>query len=103
MSYNFHIRQDVVAIVNHSQGYFKENDTFKIKSLKINDCKCTYTLVDIGLYADKNILECPDCGFTSIKKDNTCWFASKCFAPLDELTDISELQEVLEQPLFQVK
>jgi hypothetical protein len=48
MSYNFHIGQDVVAIVNHSAGFFKKDDTFNIHSLRISKCRCNEVIVDIG-------------------------------------------------------
>ena len=46
---------------------------------------------------------CTICNAIKTTKDNILWFSSNAFAPLDELTDILELQEVLEQPLFHVK
>lgn len=103
MSYNFHIGQDVVTLLNHSCGCFKKDEVVNIKGLKISNC-CGIVLVDIGIkctvkgyhiYIDKCV-----CGFKEISKDSVWWFSEECFAPLDSITDISELKEILEQPIF---
>lgn len=108
MSYNFHIGQDVVALINHSQGVFKKDDLFTIIGLRKALCKCNMQEVNIGIKIPTNYsqiyYDCRCCNTINIpKQDSGWWFAEECFAPLNELTDISELQEVLEQPLFQVK
>ena len=103
MSYNFHIGQDVVALKDHSQGIFKKDDTFSIKGIILGNCMCNKILLDIGIKTNCNTRTCRICEFESEINNFIAFFDSKLFAPLDELTDISELQEVLEQPLFQVK
>ena len=104
MSYNFHIGQDVVAIKDNCNGNFKKDDVFKVKSLKVGICIHHELMVDIGMHISSHLDNCCTiCNAIKTTKDNILWFSSNAFAPLDELTDISELQEVLEQPLFQVK
>jgi len=105
MSYNFHIGQDVVCIQSHKQGIVKEGIIYTIKALQSSNCNCNDIELDLGYKWDYGIglYYCSECGCTMRKYSNTAWLSSDLFAPLDELTDISELQEVLEQPLFQVK
>jgi len=99
MSHNFHIGQDVVCIKTHSNNKVKEGDVFTIKALKAGFCNCTKVLVHIGQF-DKGIIErCPDCNITNKAVDDIRWFCASLFAPLDTLTDISEIEEILNQPI----
>lgn len=98
----WYIGQEIVAIVNHSQGFFKEGDTFPVKGLRNAICSCDYIEIDIGIQS--NLFRtsiCTRCNFRAYKTDSVCWFYEGCFAPLD--FDISELTEILEQEILQPK
>lgn len=90
----FYVGQDVVAIRDHSQGKFKEGEVFPIKGLKNGCCEGSSLHIDIGVFRIGNIAQCPRC--YSILESDIIWFNSISFRPLDELTNISELTEVLE-------
>ena len=103
MSYNFHIGQDVVALKDHDVAYYKKDSIYNIYALTRSNCNCA-PLLDIGCrYNGAYNSNCPVCNTNTTITSGIIWFCTEDFAPLDELTDISELQEVLEQPLFQVK
>ena len=101
MSYNFHIGQDVVCIKNDTKNKVLKDNIYTVKALKLTPC-CSLLVVDVGVLTDSELITCSQCGGL-YKSHNERYLNNKLFAPLDELTDISELQEVLEQPLFQVK
>lgn len=101
---NFYIGQDIVAICNHSQGRFKEGDIFPVKGLKQGCCKNTPLLIDIGLISNSMYNMCPCCNKIEREDDNSAaWYCSSLFKPLDSLVNISELTEVLSEPLFEVR
>lgn len=94
---NFHIGQDIVAIVDHSQGCFKKDDVFIALDVSISRC-CNEPLVDIGIREDGEavlyITNCT-CGKDTVSNSHVSWFFSHCFAPLDSLVNIEELSEIL--------
>lgn len=110
MSHNFHIGQDVVCIKTHSEGIVKKGSVYVIKGLKLG---CCTIFVDVGIKApnlngsgtfEVNCFKCKK--ITYCHTDNTHWIGASLFAPLDTLTDISEIEEILNQPieeLFKVK
>ena len=89
----FYVGQDIVSIINQSQGNFKKGEPFVVEGLKKGCCKNAPLLIDIGQRHCEEI-ECLDCG--TIEKTNINWYCSSCFRPLDELTNIEELTNVLE-------
>jgi len=91
----FYVGQDVVAIEDHPQGKFRENDTFVTQGLRSPKCGCDFLEINIGLPTMALFHLCSFCGSTQNSEEN-CYFASTRFRPLDELTNISELTEVLE-------
>ena len=101
-NHNWYIGQDIVCIKTHSEGVVKGGEIFHIKSLKIGFCKCVDVLIDVGQYASNIIVECSDCNITIKATDNIRWLADDLFAPLDTLTDISEIEEILNQPIEQL-
>ena len=87
----WHIGQDIVCIKSHSKGLVKEGDVFTIKGIR---GLCCETVFDIGKHTDCifGLCECGELWDTHL----IAWFNAKLFKPLDELSDISELLEVLE-------
>ena len=111
MSHNFHIGQDVVCIKTHSKGIVKEGDVFTVKGLRESTCKCNDIEIHVGIYDTLGYNSyrnsCMICGWQGeLTTSNVWWFSNILFAPLDTLTDISEIEEILNQPieeLFKVK
>lgn len=101
--YNWYIGMDVVCIKTHSQGVVKEGNVYTIKSLRKT---CCVVQIDIGAKAPdlngSSVFEtrCGKCKkITYNHRDNTYWIAESLFVPLDTLTDISEIEEILNQPI----
>lgn len=92
----FHIGQYIVCIKTHSDGDVKEGQVYTINSLKKGCCSI---LIDVGI-STKSIFSLCFCG--NIEKSNgITWFCESLFKPLDELSDISELLEVLNKENYQ--
>lgn len=99
MSHNFHVGQDVVALVDHN--YFKKDEVLTVRGVHPSYCDCQRTLLDVGL--DFKVYNfCPICVKRSIKMQTPLYF-SELFAPLDSLTDISELTDLLDSPVAKIK
>lgn len=101
--HNWFINQDIVCIKTHSEGVVIEGNVYTIKSLRKT---CCIVQIDIGAKApDLNgstLFEsrCRECKKTTYNHtDNTYWIAERLFVPLDTLTDISEIEEILSQPI----
>ena len=92
----WHIGQDVVCIKDHSRGKVKEGKVYTIKSLR---SVCCDVEIDVGIVATREKSQCK-CGFIS-NNYGTCWLSEHLFKPLDELSDISELLEVLNKENYQ--
>ncbi len=90
---NWYIGQDIVAIVDHTQGDFKRGDEFKIKGLRLGFCKCDNVLIDVGNKTTDEYIGCGDCEVAG-KSNGALWYDEICFAPLDPIKEaISELME----------
>ena len=95
---NWYIGQEIVAIRNHPQRYFKKGNTFKIVGLQQGVCGCAGVDINIGFGGNTWKMQyCNKCGQTYDTNSTIIWFGEKNFAPLDQ--DISELTEILEQPI----
>lgn len=86
----FYIGQDVVCIKTHSMGIVKEGDVYNIKELRKGCCDVQ---IHVGLLTDTKYTRC-FCGKLELG-NGIIWFSESLFKPLDELSDISELLEVL--------
>lgn len=100
----FYIGQDIVAIHNHPDGDFKEGDLFVIKDMTI-ECSCglciNIGIIDYRMVGNVGKLSrCTICKSISIIKSEYVYFLSSWFKPLDTLVNISELTEVLNEPIF---
>lgn len=91
----WYIGQEIVAIVDHSQGKFKKGDVFTIKGLRNPPCGCTIQ-IDVGIKGIYKYDRCTTCDNRHLS-NGIHWFKENCFAPLD--FDISELTSILETPL----
>lgn len=89
----FYVGQDVVAITTHDEGFYKEGDIFVVKGLKQGCCKRCPLDIDIGQITEFGTV----CHYCDYDEETTIrWFNANNFRPLDELTNISELTEILE-------
>ena len=99
MNYNWHIGQDIVCIKTHSEGDVKEGDVYTIKGLKDGCCGVEIN-VGLKIASESTGLICRNCEqFEFPDKLRTFWLSEILFAPLEELTDISEVEEILNQPI----
>lgn len=103
MNHNWHIGQDIVCIKTHSKGYSKEGNVYTVKSLRK---RCCHVQIDIGekvpdrTGSGKWTTTCSGCkSEIDNGTDNTAWLSERLFAPLDTLTDITEIEEILKQPI----
>ena len=101
-NHNWYIGQDIVCIKTHSQGVVKEGNVYTIKSLSGALCKCSHVMIDVGIKQDYELGECPNCKTHNIPLNGIMWIYEALFAPLDTLTDISEIEEILNQPIEQL-
>jgi len=100
-NHNWYIGQDIVCIKTF-KNILKEGDTFVIKALQSAVCKCDMVIIDIGMKTDFEQGCCSLCHTMNIELHGIHWMHEKYFAPLDTLTDISEIQEILNQPIEQL-
>jgi hypothetical protein len=95
----WYIGQDVVSLINHKECDLKEGDVKTIYGLKQGCCSKEY--LDVGIKLNEGrILRCGICG-KETPSNGIGWLSEKCFKPLDELSDISEILEHLEQENFE--
>lgn len=99
MNHNWYIGQDIVCIESYL-NYLQEGDLFVIKALQSAVCKCSMVIIDIGKITDFELGACSICGTRDIQLHGVHWMHEKYFAPLDTLTDISEIEELLKQPIL---
>lgn len=90
---DYTIGDDIVALIDHSQGKFKKGDVFTCKGLKQSMCSCKIPLVDIGLISKTEFAFCNICK-SKHKESYIYFFKATAFKKLD--FDISELTEILE-------
>lgn len=90
----WHIGQDIVCIKTSNKKTVKEGEVYIIKGLK-KWC-CGTIAIDIGRIGNFELEKCCKCQRVWKATDNKHWYNENLFKPLDELSDISELLEVLE-------
>lgn len=95
----WNINQYIVCIKTPKSGVVKEGLVYTIKGLKYFCCN-TVT-IDVGLYGGFAIEACRKCGDVKKATDDKYWLSESLFKPLDELSDISELLEVLNKENYQ--
>ncbi len=101
----WHIGQDIVAIVNHPQGDFKEGDLRTVKALKETTCKCGGIVIHTGKFAAHDSWQtCGKCKFEGhdVPQGAPIFYHERSFRELDEMCNISELTEVLDKEAFSV-
>lgn len=97
---DFYVGQDVVCVKNYPEAGLIKDSLHVAKGLKDGICNCVKLLIDVGIRVSGGIIACQNCNtISNSEPDNIWWIASEYFKPLDELTDISELTEVLEEEL----
>lgn len=101
MAHNWFVNQDIVCIETHPNGFVKEGEVYTIESLRASCCGVD---IHIGKYDDEGYdiytTVCSICGGERSEwKSNIIWLGEHRFASLDTLTDISEIEEILSQPI----
>lgn len=92
---NWYIGQEIVCIKTHSSNLIKEGEVFTIRAL---DKKCCQITIDVGISNEYDLMRCVICR-NVYKTQGNCLFGERLFAPLDTLTDITEIEELLKEPL----
>ena len=92
----FYIGQHIVCIKTTKCGRIKEGEVYTIKALRK---VCCIIEIHIGFTSSNNTVMC-FCG-NVYDNNNIFWFGESLFKPLDELSDISELLEVLNKENYQ--
>ena len=98
---NWYIGQDIVCIRTHSKGFVTKDNVYTIKSLKQG---CCGIYIDIGFTALDKASEystyCNRCNTISSNGSSPIlWFHEGLFVPLNSLVNISEIEEILLQPI----
>jgi hypothetical protein len=85
----FYVGQDVVALKDNHQGFFKKGDEFKVLDIFPAPCKCKQYVVQVLDYSlEKDIRAmCTVCG-TDIRP-KVVFFDQYDFAPLQEIGDMT--------------
>lgn len=97
---NWHIGQEIVCVKTHSKRRVVRGKTYTINSLIKSPCKCGHVLISVcGINSPTNLSRCVYCQY-EFNNNGIFWLHEELFAPLD--ADISELTEILEQPIKQV-
>jgi hypothetical protein len=98
---DYTIGDEIVAIKTHSQLRFEEGQIFICKALKKCSCGCGNPVVDIGLMRQNLYYLCSTSNKKILDPISNYFFNAFTFKKLDDLVDISELTEILEQPIEQ--
>lgn len=94
----FFIGQDIVAIADHSQGYFRKNDKFRVTGVERGFCPCADWVVTIGINGHRMMF---GCRLHSVlvaydSSNQEVRFAHQLFAPINpSYSDAT--QSILEQ------
>ena len=95
----WHIGQYIVCIKTHQDGAVKEGEVYTIQALEQG---CCFVHIDVGVrFPMMGYTYCTECGKEKKSPTSVWWLKETYFKPLDELSDISELLEVLELELTQ--
>lgn len=88
---NWYIGQKIVAIRDHSQGFFKKGQEFTIKGVRENRCACYKYVLHIGQESDRmmRIENCRLCNTSEVNIGTARWFAEICFAPIEPKQELS--------------
>lgn len=90
---NWYIGQKIVAVRDHSEGFFKIGQEFRIRSIKESICKCKKTLIDIGMDAgdeyDGASTNCRICKSVCCVSFGEMFFNERCFAPIEPAHELS--------------
>jgi hypothetical protein len=98
---NWFIGQEIVCVRAHPDSSLVRGKTYTIKALCMAYCSCSHILIDVGIRFDPSRgNRCVICDFR-YNSGGIGWYNESRFAPLDQ--DISELTEILEQPIKQVQ
>jgi hypothetical protein len=101
----YHIGQDVVCINNKRLEHrLEQGKVYTIRSLKTFECKCGLG-IDVGINSNLFAREQVTCRLCNHQRiiDSQWYLKADRFKPLDELTNITELTEILEQPIYEDK
>jgi len=96
---NWHIGQEIVAILPHARTGIKVGDEFVIKALQSPECNCKTILIDIGKRTDGGFIKCGLCNNSGSMKTNIWWLDQAMFAPKRKTIEYSGItaEQLIEQ------
>lgn len=94
---NWYIGQDIVVIKDHRDKVVVEGEVYTIRGIRPSICRCKEYELDIGKNTGHKETYCSKCYGTG-ESNGIYWLSEKLFQPLDSLSDISELKEIVENP-----
>jgi hypothetical protein len=107
---NWYIGQEIVAIVDHHQGFFIKGQEFLIKGIVFGICKCNMYSLDIGIPNPYHGMQkCSTCGTPEFNTGAlNILFIDKHFAPKQstyseaeiEAVNVDELVEIVTEPEY---
>jgi len=101
MEFEFKEGQEIVCIRESKFSSIKVNEVYTALKLVKPFCEHSGNLVDIGIrFNNIQWLRCPICGKKALSK--ILWHGVRLFAPLDDICNIDELQEVLESEIVDI-
>ena len=105
----FEVGKDVVCIEEHANSPAVKYDVYPLLAIRNNKCQLcnkgkVNLFLDVGLRHTKKkfTIYCKIHGDLVTEIDNIFWHPIKMFAPLDDICNIDELQEVLESEIVEI-
>ena len=92
----WYIGQDVVCIKTHSSNVVKKDNVYTIQGLQKGCCNI---ILDVGIKSLPGFTRC-DCGGKTKDNSDAHWISEKLFTPLEQITDISEIEAILNEPIY---
>ncbi len=97
---NWYIGQQIVAIVDHPDGFYKKDCVYVIYNIKDSSCLCPGKDFDIGvIWEESTGFICDVCNYETLHlpiKNMIAWFHESDFAPLLSQEQEEELNDVIQ-------
>jgi hypothetical protein len=90
--------EEVMCVDASEVSSLKEGEIYSITAMQKCICGCGSTVLDVGIVSPNPKSICLVSRRIIENETTVWWFRASRFAPID--TDISELTEVLTQPIF---
>ncbi len=93
----FYVGQELVAIKDHEDGYFKKGDEFNVITIQKSNCKCPGWDVSVGLLCRTVMQHCSVCMSMDLEtQSGFALFHSTNFAPKLPAYEFVSMKEVVQ-------